>query len=89
MSIYKCRFELSVDVDEAISILVLNGIYIKTIYRGNAPFNGEDEWEFECDKNLNEIVKALKKGKDLHIIYESLQLKPKYTGKRDWKRSLD
>jgi hypothetical protein len=86
MPVYKCRFELTCDVDEAILMICMNRIQIKTIKRGKCPLT-DDEWEFESSASLNEIISAIKEGQDLHIIYQSLQLKDDYTGERDYDRS--
>jgi hypothetical protein len=86
MPVYKCRFELTCDVDEAILMISMNRIKIKTIKRGNCPLN-DDEWEFESETSLEELIGAMKDGQDLHVIYQSLQLKDDYTGERDYYRS--
>lgn len=78
---YKCRFELTGDMDEAIRVLENNNIDIIEIRRGTNPFN-DDEWEFMSFAPLNKLIEVLKKGMDLHIIYESLELKENYTGER-------
>jgi hypothetical protein len=85
MTVYKCRFELTCDVDEAILMLSMKRISIKTIKKGNCPFN-DDEWEFESSASLDELIDAIKKGCDTHILYGTLQLKENYTGERDYSR---